>query len=132
MLFDNFENALNETEVEMRTLDVADYELCKLKLGKIDVCLKSLKSKEAEVRAKIGVIGSMNETESLPDHASRLANLSQDLDDMTAKHSEVTEVISGVGEAWVKLKQQIADISRVLEDLKDPLQVEIKWETCRM
>ena len=123
LLFDNFENALNETEVEMRTLDIADYELCKLKLGKIEVALKSLKSKEAEVQAKIGVLGSMNETGSMPDHSARLAKLSQDLEDMATKHSEVTEVISGVGEAWVKLKQQITDLSKALDELKDPLQV---------
>ena len=123
LLFDNFENALNETEVEMRTLDIADYELCKLKLGKIEVALKSLKSKEAEVQAKIGVLGSMNETGSMPDHSARLAKLSQDLEDMATKHSEITEVISGVGEAWVKLKQQITDLSKALDELKDPVQV---------
>ena len=123
LLFDNFENALNETEVEMRTLDVADYELCKLKLGKIDVALKSLRSKEAEVKAKIKVLITTEEAEEGSTHASRLARLSQDLDDMAAKHAEVTQVISGVGEAWLKLKQQIADISKALEDLKEPLQV---------
>ena len=71
LLFDNFENALNETQVEMRTLDVADYELCKLKLGKIEVALKSLQSKEAEVKSKVQLLGSMNETDTLPEHASR-------------------------------------------------------------
>ena len=71
LLFDNFENALNETQVEMRTLDVADYELCKLKLGKIEVALKSLQSKEAEVKSKVQLLGSLNETDTLPEHASR-------------------------------------------------------------
>ena len=51
----------------------------------------------------------------------RLARLSGDLSDLASKHAEVSCVISGVGEAWVKLKQQISDIAKSVEDLKAPL-----------
>ena len=95
----------------MKTLDVADYEICKLKLAKIGSSLNSLTSKESEIKSKIGILGNMNETESLPELTSRLGALAEDLQAIREKHSEINKVIVSMGDAWTKLKQEIGEMS---------------------
>ena len=97
LLFDHVENDLREVDVEMQTLDVADFEICKLKLSKVEVGLKTLTSKVADIKNHIGVLGHMNETDKLPELTARLEVLTEDLRGLEDRCGEFNAAISRPG-----------------------------------
>ena len=120
LLFDHVENDLREVDVEMQTLDVADFEICKLKLSKVEVGLKTLTSKVADIKNHIGVLGHMNETDKLPELTARLEVLTEDLRGLEDRCGEFNAAIAALGDDWVRLKSDIGQLAEEIDGLQRP------------
>ena len=131
LLFDQLENGINDLKLEVETLDVSDFEICRLKLNKLEAINTGCNAKVSEIQAKIKMLLDMNETEELPEVQNRLQELKDVLAEFLSEYQQIQEDVNSLTTDWEYLKKQINEISSSLDLAKEMLPAENDSDTSK-
>ena len=121
LLFDQLENGISDLKIEVETLDVSDFEICRLKLNKLEATNTSCTAKVSEIQSKIKMLLDMNETNEIPELKSRLQELEDFLSDFQSDYHNIQEDVNSLSNDWESMKKQIGQVGNELDAIKEAL-----------